>query len=101
MDRSDWWNDPTSSEVSYVGPMINHYKLPRPGLQQTGGQQRYEPPVLPEAEFAPKHLALETPRRLRKDWKILWTSDINEHVWVQKDEICLYWPSTTLFQQPR
>lgn len=37
----------------------------------------------------------------QKSCKVIWTADINEHPWVQKTEIYLYWPSTCLFQQPR
>jgi hypothetical protein len=52
-------------------------------------------------DFNPTDLALETIRAVRKDWKIMWTSNLSEHLWVQDFQIFVYWCPTTLTHRPR
>jgi hypothetical protein len=52
-------------------------------------------------DFNPTDLALDTITAVRKDWEIVWTSNLSEHLWVQDFQIFVYWCPTTLTHRPR
>jgi hypothetical protein len=52
-------------------------------------------------QFSPAELSLETLRRLSPDWRVVWTSELSEHLWVVGKDIYMYWPSTSLYSAPR
>lgn len=54
-----------------------------------------------ELEFDPASLSIETLRKMDKEWKVVWTSDLSAHLAIDEKQIYVYWPSTTLFKQPR
>lgn len=53
------------------------------------------------ATFEPIDVALESLQAIRKEWSIVWTSNLSEHLWVQDFKIFVYWCPTALLHRPR
>jgi len=65
------------------------------------GFQKVEKMTEWASTFEPTDLALETIKTTKKEWSIVWTSNLEEHLWVQDFKIFVWWCPTALFHRPR
>ncbi|KAF2842367.1 hypothetical protein M501DRAFT_410385 [Patellaria atrata CBS 101060] len=103
-------NPPSLAQLVKLGDQYHGFTyVPRPdpkGRRPMIYDQDEKKFLLPEprrlaAEFSPASLALQSVQRISKDWNVMWTSNLAEHLWVDDRIIYVFWCPTLLAHQPR
>jgi hypothetical protein len=71
------------------------------GNEQTTQMRIRADKLMNSPTFKPSDLALETIQTTWKGWSIVWTSSLDEHLWVQDFKIFIYWCPTALYHRPK